>query len=386
MKLTIGENIRNYRKKNNLTQEEFADKLGVSYQSVSRWENGNFYPDLELIPAIAEILGVTVDTLFGIQEIEKEKRAEHAFDDLCRECIKSDYDANRIVELIRDIRRNYMESDSAWRPWVDGNGRAFRDPAILPEVRLMAEAYLERHPMAPHVIRTMAEAEDEEHLKSFLEKYTTPFDCSARVLLFNRYGRRGDTERFDKERRYQLFGALEILLCPYYLLTLNPQKESKLAADAFIENIFSVIRSDAADDRPDLWVADRLELGLKSARRLLSQNKQDETIKKLESVVKLLEDTMKITTEIVLPTSCRFLNGMEWKAHEDWHNPKNNPDAPEERMIFIGTKMDDGTVRCYCIYPSEYYLWLHGRDFETLRGRSDYENLCERVKALIVTK
>lgn len=116
MKLTIGENIRNYRKKNDLTQEEFADKLGVSYQSVSRWENGSFYPDLELIPVIAEELGVTVDTLFGLPEIEKEKRAEQAFDDLRRECIKSDYDATRIVELIRDIRRNYMDSDSAWRP------------------------------------------------------------------------------------------------------------------------------------------------------------------------------------------------------------------------------------------------------------------------------
>lgn len=385
MKLTIGENIRNYRKKNDLTQEEFADRLGVSYQSVSRWENGSFYPDLELIPAIAEILGVTVDTLFGIQEIEKEKRAEQAFDDLRRECIKSDYDANRIVELIRDIRRNYMDSRLAWRPWCEGNGRAFRDPAILPEVRLMAEAYFERRPMDPQAIRTMAEIEDEEHLQSFLEKYTTSWDCSARALLFNRYACRGDEEKFDEERRFQLLCALEILLCPKYLLTLNPQKESKLAADAFIENIFSVIRSDAADDRPDLWVTDRLELGLKSARRLLSQNKQDEAIKKLESVVKLLEDTMKITTEIVLPTSCRFLNGMEWKAHEHWSNPQNNPDAPEERLIFISTQMD-GMCQCDCIYPSNYYRWLQSSDFEVLRGIPDFENLCERVKALIVTK
>lgn len=37
MKLTIGENIRNFRKKNDLTQETLADRLGVTYQSVSRW-------------------------------------------------------------------------------------------------------------------------------------------------------------------------------------------------------------------------------------------------------------------------------------------------------------------------------------------------------------
>ena len=55
MKLAIGENIRNFRKKNDLTQEALADRLGVTYQSISRWENGTTYPDLELIPAIAEV-------------------------------------------------------------------------------------------------------------------------------------------------------------------------------------------------------------------------------------------------------------------------------------------------------------------------------------------
>ena len=140
MKLTIGENIRNFRKKNDLTQETLADRLGVTYQSISRWENGITYPDLELIPAIAEVLAVTVDELLGMPQIEKENRAVQTFDELRRECIKQDYDADKIVELLRDIRRNYLDSDSAWRPWCDGNGRAFRDPAILPEVRFHAES------------------------------------------------------------------------------------------------------------------------------------------------------------------------------------------------------------------------------------------------------
>ena len=63
MKLTIGENIRNYRRKQDLTQEELAERLGVSYQSISRWENGATYPDIELLPAISKLLGITVDEL-----------------------------------------------------------------------------------------------------------------------------------------------------------------------------------------------------------------------------------------------------------------------------------------------------------------------------------
>ena len=63
MKLTIGENIRNYRRKNDMTQEALADRLGVTYQTISRWENGTTYPDLELLPAISEVFAVTVDEL-----------------------------------------------------------------------------------------------------------------------------------------------------------------------------------------------------------------------------------------------------------------------------------------------------------------------------------
>ncbi|MBQ2385292.1 MAG: helix-turn-helix transcriptional regulator, partial [Clostridia bacterium] len=295
MKLAIGENIRNFRKKNDLTQEALADRLGVSYQSISRWENGTTYPDIELIPAIAEVFAVTVDELLGMPQIEKEKRAVVAFDELRRECIKTDYDADKIVDLLRDIRRNYLDSKFAWRPWCQGNDRAFRDPKILPEVRLLAEAHLERHPMHPHTIQTMAYIEDEDHLEDFLNKYTTSFDCSERALLFDRYWRRGDAEKFEPERRYQLYQAFNRLLCPRYLLKWGESIEDKQAADNFMETMLSLIRCDAEDDRPDIWIDDRLELGLKSAIRSRSAGNQDEALSQIEAVVKLLEDTMMIT-------------------------------------------------------------------------------------------
>ena len=385
MKLTIGENIRSFRKRNDLTQEALADRLGVTYQSVSRWENGATYPDLELIPSIAEVLAVTVDELLGMPQIEKEKRAVEAFDELRRECIKRDYDADKIVGLLRDIRRNYLGSESSWRPWVEENDRAFRDPKILPEARLLAEAYLERYPMQPHVLETMAEIEDEEHLEDFLAKYTTAFDCSARALLFDRYFRRGEAEKFEPERRYQLYHAFDILLCPRYLLKWGESNEHKQAVDQFMETMLSLIRCDAEGDRPDIWINDRMELGLKSAARAMSLGNQDEALLKIEAVVKLLEDTMMITEEILLPTSCRFLDGMEWRAKELWMARCNNPDSPEERMIYMATQMN-GMCSCYCLFPGNYYDILNGKDFDALRNHPQFQKLCERVKALIITK
>ncbi len=382
MKLLIGENIRNFRKRNDLTQEEMANRLGVTYQSVSRWENGSTYPDLELLPAISEVLGVTVDELLGMPQAEKEKRALEAFDQLRRECMKSDYDTDAVISLIRDIRRNYLKSEHAWRPWSEGNDRVFRDPKILPEVRLLAEEYLKLDPMSAHVLKTMANVESDDNLKEFLHKHTTVFDCSERALLFNRYLYKGDSQKFEPERMYQLYHAFTVLLCPRYLLKLG---ENSLAADEFMETVLSLIRRDAVDDRPDMWVEDRIEIGLKSASRLLKNDDAEAALLKLESMVTLLEETMSITDEISLPTSCRFLDGMKWYAKEDWDTECNDPDAPEVRTISIITRIGN-VCSCYGIYPSRYYNTLQSKQFEPLHNHPEFVKLLSRVKALIIER
>lgn len=69
MTLYIGENLKKQRKSRELTQEQLADILGVSFQSVSKWERGEGYPDIEMLPVIAEYFGITTDELMGMKEI-----------------------------------------------------------------------------------------------------------------------------------------------------------------------------------------------------------------------------------------------------------------------------------------------------------------------------
>lgn len=71
MNLSIGENIRRIRLERNLTQEEVSQHLGVSFQAVSRWERGEGYPDIEMLPSLADYLGISVDELLGVSEKEK---------------------------------------------------------------------------------------------------------------------------------------------------------------------------------------------------------------------------------------------------------------------------------------------------------------------------
>lgn len=68
----IGKFIKDLRIKNNLTQKEFADKYNVTYQAVSKWENGKNMPDLSLLKDICKDFDVSLDDLFnGEKSVKK---------------------------------------------------------------------------------------------------------------------------------------------------------------------------------------------------------------------------------------------------------------------------------------------------------------------------
>ncbi len=63
--MNIGTNIYTLRKEKKITQTQLADKLGVSEQAISKWENNQCAPDVSLFPIIADYFGVSIDRLFG---------------------------------------------------------------------------------------------------------------------------------------------------------------------------------------------------------------------------------------------------------------------------------------------------------------------------------
>lgn len=64
--MNIGEQILFLRKNKGITQEQLATKLGVSNQAVSKWESGQCYPDIQLLPEISEYFNVSIDELMGV--------------------------------------------------------------------------------------------------------------------------------------------------------------------------------------------------------------------------------------------------------------------------------------------------------------------------------
>ncbi len=74
--MNIGNKIKQLRHKSSLTQEQLAEKLSVSAQSVSKWENSVAMPDITLLPLLAGAFGVSIDELFDLTIEEKFRRIE----------------------------------------------------------------------------------------------------------------------------------------------------------------------------------------------------------------------------------------------------------------------------------------------------------------------
>ena len=72
--ISIGKNIKNLRLERDLTQEKVAEALSVSFQTISKWEREESYPDITLLPSIASFFGVSCDELLGVDTKEKEEK------------------------------------------------------------------------------------------------------------------------------------------------------------------------------------------------------------------------------------------------------------------------------------------------------------------------
>jgi len=78
----LSKNLKRLRLEKGLTQEELAERINITGQAVSKWERNECYPDITLLPGLANCFGVTVDELLGMQEISNEESLNHVFKEM----------------------------------------------------------------------------------------------------------------------------------------------------------------------------------------------------------------------------------------------------------------------------------------------------------------
>lgn len=109
MKLQIGEKLKELRYQHGITQDRLAEVLGVSSQSVSRWELGICYPDLELLPVIANYFDITLDDLVGMNKIRSEEMRIGIFTEALN--YEREEQWHKAIEVLRDALKTFPADD-----------------------------------------------------------------------------------------------------------------------------------------------------------------------------------------------------------------------------------------------------------------------------------
>lgn len=124
--MEIGTKIKQLRFKAGLTQDQLATKLGISAQSVSKWETSVTMPDISLLPMLAGELGVTIDELFDLTAEQKLHQIERRMDieedlspaifreyeDYLKESLNNNKNRTKILSLLAHLYHHRMTADS----------------------------------------------------------------------------------------------------------------------------------------------------------------------------------------------------------------------------------------------------------------------------------
>ena len=104
----IGQNIKRLRLENNMTQKNLADRLFVTAQAVSRWENGDVEPSLNTVAELARIFGVSTDEILGVADANREFEQDFAEEEYAEES-DAEEEQQRAYTESHEQRRYYEE-------------------------------------------------------------------------------------------------------------------------------------------------------------------------------------------------------------------------------------------------------------------------------------
>lgn len=338
MKLTLGENIRRLRREHDMTQEQLADALAVSFQAISRWENGTTYPDIELIPAISDYFSVSTDELLGIPEAEKNRQADALVmqyaDILNNEYPTADNQKKaelrvRLAEIVKTLRRDFPFTEAANAIFTSFSETETQEP-VLSECRLLAETILARNPKNYDVILGFSQIEEDSMVENFLDRYSTPCDTSRDALLSERYLLRGDAENYEPLRQKMLYNALRDAVSWKRFNSIKNNgdiKESVERIKAFLGIIHTFEGETptaehpvSCDGLPDCWIFEKVWHGLRLSCREAMLGETEDALTALEDVVGLWEEAEKLPDGAKIKSS-RFLPNLSWSkvvSEFDW--------------------------------------------------------------------
>lgn len=390
MKLKIAENLKKFRLKNNLTQERLSEKLGVSFQAVSRWETGVTYPDIEMLPTLAELFGVSLEQLLGVTKEEREEASEEYYARLNRTLNHEER-----MKLLYEIHREYPHDDTIlWNLCGEADNleeqRQFTEELLLraqnnEDIRIYAES----------AIGWLINTEDEDKLQPFLNQHTAPMELCREIRLEARYQYRKDWEKYELAKQENLRkGILNLVfsrLVSHYPPTTDIHNSlwgarTKLAMIDLLTGT-SGMNPVSGDGVPDLWFEERFRAGIRLSCQLASTGETEKALVVLEDLTGLFEKFWALPNQTKLTFRCPALDRIEGELYTCMmKGPAAGPEYGTVRHNAVTLKLNTGEIdSIWChhmIYPlfhTEGWEW-----FNPIRNEPRFIACTERMKTCVI--
>ena len=312
MNLNFSENFKQLRKEKGDTQEKIAEVLGVTGQTVSRWELSICYPDLELLPSIANYFGVTVDALLSNDNCSKEKDKEVFYEKL--ETLDWKNSTQRI-DFVREYCRKYPENDEyayqlvcAISYYAGGNEE--RTARFMPILLKTVEKLLETR-YRYSVIQEMTALCSEEDLDKWI-KLTPYASFSRRYCLINRAMVRNEDQCWYIQQGLEMVETMADQLdrrCPD---TFGAEKKAEYQCE-----VLRTIESFGINGEvPDGWKMFYAYKQLVLAACLFGQGKMNEGWREFDSAIEKCKYIFSLDEEWLYIGGKLFSN---LKVSKDWN-------------------------------------------------------------------
>ena len=317
MDLMIGERIKKYRKDKEMTQDSLAQALAVSPQSVSKWECGDGYPDITLLPTIANFFEVTVDELIGNDEISAREDVQKNFFNVIN-TLSPDDQLELALKYYKKYPRNWHIATSLMHRITryQGNNRdEYRKQLADICERIMKDCT--DSTMRRSAVTAMCMVCDEEEIESWLNKDTTFWYEGRHEIYEKRYKLSGEEEKYWMMRNAGNFLRTSAMI--------GRLREHKSYAGKPEESVawntmyLSILIGITQHSVPDGWIPEYTMQYLRLSAAYFGLGDKETGYSYLEMALELCKRWQKLPENALLDLGNPLFFGETKLVKNDWH-------------------------------------------------------------------
>lgn len=310
MNTNLSDSIKRLRKEKNLTQDDIASMLGVSYQAVSRWETGASYPDVELLPALASLFDVSLDTLFCMDKKSEETKIRQ-FETECHELTSTDDKIKLIKKYIAELPGNAYLKYRLLSEYKNSGMQYSKSK--LHEMRKLCQFVVDHTTDSAwyrdYTLNDMISVEDDDNLDEWLAMLDNRTIVSSSKALTNRYFYRNEINKYNvavqRDIIYSLSNMFMDDFCKRDAKTYK-NAESRASGQKKILQIIDIMRNPEIEC--DAWIDSRAFAYLRLSAGYFGVGKVEEGYTALEKSVDLYVMIAKLPDDTELQYNCPSLD------------------------------------------------------------------------------